>query len=230
MVNIIPMNTSKQRNFSNDTYSRSPYKSSDPGAKTNQAKSKSKSNFNLSSSTPNIDTRTYYGGSFCLDFCSYLENKTKKYTSTHILNTELYPKFSYRTLDDLRTLDCYQILQKDDQDELFQIYDKIFNIKSKSSQVNKSVAEFILWIAKHRCYLMESLIEKLSRYYKQYGINNPFQYDYYVLNPYTFLYNRSYIKYFPISKIAMDGINLIDNKTPVSKNFYRLDRTVKTRL
>jgi len=168
-----------------------------------------------------VDTtkiKKYYGGSYCVDFIKYIKDGTKRYTNSedNILAMEIQPKFSYTRLDILNNTMCDKILKKDDQDELYQIYNKIYLIDNKS----KSIKDFIIWIANNKCYLMDALISKMSRYYK---INNPFYYDYYILDPLTFLYNRNYIYFYKTSALDINSITLKDQKNIVQYNKYRLN-------
>jgi hypothetical protein len=128
------------------------------------------------------------GGNYCNDFINYLSNGTKRFAETKILYLELQPKFSYYDLDLLKTTPPTRVLDKRDRDDLYQIYDKIYKLNESNKN---TIAEFILWIIKNRCYLIEQFITKLRRLYRE---NNPFFNDYYILDPNAYLYNRKLIK------------------------------------
>ena len=57
-----------------------------------------------------------------------------------------------------------------------------------------NLRDFFSWIIENKCYLVEILVSKFDRIYKT---DNPFEQDYYILDPNTFLYNRGYIQTYP---------------------------------
>lgn len=162
---------------------------------------------------PKSNTELYfYGGTYSLDIYNYLVNNNKRYENTKILNIELTPKYSYYMLDKLKHTDVYKILRKDDNDEIYQIYDKIYKDVGKNN-----VKDFIIWIIENKCYLIDTLINKLIRLYKY---NNPFNEDYYILDPNTFLYNRGFIATYP--KYIVDfEFNLKRNVNSIPINGYK---------
>ena len=163
-----------------------------------------------------LQDKSKYLGSYCVDFYLYLKNGIKRYENTKIINIELQPKFSYRLLDKLKTVNFDLILKKDDQDELYQIYDKIF----RNEKMN-SMADFFVWIADNKCYLMETLMLKMERFYQ---FDNPFVYDYYILDPITFLYNRQFLQTFPAYIANARTVTFKDSKNIMPKNDYRTVR------
>lgn len=133
------------------------------------------------------------GGSYCNDLYQYLNTGIKKYSEINILNVELRPKFSYHDLNYLKTVSPINILAKDDIDELYQLYNKHYKFLKKEN----SIAHFYLWlIEENKCYLLDLLIQKIDRIM---GNNNPFKNDVYILDASTYLYNRKYIKSYPIN-------------------------------
>ncbi|AYV81210.1 MAG: ADP-ribosyltransferase exoenzyme domain protein [Harvfovirus sp.] len=161
-------------------------------------------------SSASINSRQYLGGSYCVDFYKYLKYGEKKYKDG-ILNIELRPKFMYDQLDLLRDVDHLKILKKDDQDELYQIYDKVY----KNA---RNIADYYLWIAENKCYLMDVLVAKMERFFH---VDNPFENDWYVLDPVTFLYNRRYVQTFPAFVVDGGPLMLKDSKNIMPKNEYR---------
>lgn len=162
--------------------------------------------------TVNVIENKIMGGTYCIDFYQYLKSNVRKYKT--ILHLELQPKFSYYALDKLRTVGKDAILRKDDQDEIYQIYDKIYQNTS-----NPNLADFYVWMADHHCYLMEILVFKMERFFR---IDNPFHSDYYILDPLMYLYNRKYIDTFPQKIARASEVIFKDSKTIMPKNDYRL--------
>ena len=140
--------------------------------------------------TENIsETDVVYGTSFCIDIYNYLKTK-KKVKKMDI--QELYPKFSYYQFDLLFITDPNVILKKDDRDELYQIYNKLYYTTQDSSKFN--LADFYIWIIETRCYLLDIYISKINRLYIT---NNPFSLDYYIFDYNYYLYNKEYIDELP---------------------------------
>lgn len=172
-------------------------------------------------------SKEYLGGSYCIDFYTYLKSGIKKYSDADILNIELQPKFSTHALDALKTISHTKILRKDDQDELYQIWDKVYineprpnaNNGKNPTQLTHNMADFFIWIAENRCYLMDKLVYKMSRFFT---INNPFEQDYYLLDPTSYLYNKKHIDILPSYVVNTSRVNLIDSKNILPKNEYRL--------
>lgn len=129
-------------------------------------------------------------GSYCVDFFNYLANGKKKYSDIGVLNVELQPKFSYRDLDKLKKFSPKLILLKEDRDELYQIYDKFFKQIAKTD----TISEFYIWLKENKCYLIEQFVVKIDRLIE---ITNPFRNDVYILDPFTYLYNRKQINTYP---------------------------------
>jgi len=127
-----------------------------------------------------------FGGNYCVDFYQYLVKKEKKYDHLNMLNVELYPAFSYYDLDMLKKISVNKILNKQDG-ELYQIYEKLY-LKTNH---NDNIADFYIWLKNTKCYLLDKYTQLIDRIM---GKNNPFKYDYYILDPISFLYNRNYIK------------------------------------
>ena len=160
-----------------------------------------------------VQENEFYGGSYCVDFYEYIKNDTKKYKNSNVSTTELQPKFSYHQLSKLKTVSPEALLRKDDQDELYQIYDKIF--KPTVTDEQNTVAAFYIWIIENKCYLVEVLISKMDRIFP---IDNPFQFDYYILDPITYLYNKRHILAMPkfVTSTSTDI-----KKNILQKNKYR---------
>jgi hypothetical protein len=130
-------------------------------------------------------------GSYCVDIHNYITKKTKRYDGFGALNIELKPKFTYSNIDMLYVMDAELILNKKDNDEMYQTYDKIFKVDNSK----RTVIDFYRWILKNKCSLLDSFIIKLNRIFV--NGTNPFLNDVYILDPATFLYNRKLIKIYP---------------------------------
>ena len=129
-----------------------------------------------------------YGGSFCVDIYEYMKNKTKKFKDHDIPEIEIKPLFSYYDIDILNTLNVEKILDKMDNDELYQIYDKVYK------DDKNTITSFYFWLKENKCYLLNDYIKKISRILKN---KNPFENDAYVLDGGSFLYNRKLIDIYP---------------------------------
>lgn len=163
-----------------------------------------------------LEEDQYYGGKYCIDFYNYMKYNIKKFTDSKLLSSEIYPKFSYYSLDKLKEISPLKILNVNDPDELYIIYDKLYKDNHKDN-----LWDFYIWIIEHKCYLIQFLTEKFDRIFTQ---NNPFRLNYYLLNPDVFLYNRKYIttvKLFSPEKILeeigfdkyIEKINIIPGRT-----------------
>lgn len=139
-----------------------------------------------------IEEYNYFGGRYCIDIYNYLINGVKRYEKSKILSIEMNAKYSYYLLDKLKNINPIKILKKEDTDEIYQIYDKTY--KDYADESKNNLKDFLSWIIENKCYLVEILVSKLNRVYK---VDNPFEEDYYILDPNTFLYNRGYIETYP---------------------------------
>ena len=163
------------------------------------------------------------GGNFCIDFYKYLKNKEKRF-QTSIDSTELKPQFSYYELDRLKTVDPMKILNHDDRDEIYQMYEKTYKPYTKESEHN--IASFYLWMINNQCVHLDTLVNKIERLYQD---NNPFNSDYYVVSPMRLLYNKGLIKEIPILKQSKKKKpDTIDDRVP--KNEYRVQNFRKSRV
>jgi hypothetical protein len=157
----------------------------------------------------------YLSCSYCVDIWKYLKNGEKRYEQTNCLNIELRPKFSYRDLDMLKTLDIMMVLSKSDNDECYQIYDKLF----RQTSLPQTVSEFYLWLKDNKCYLIDTFTKKISKVLQT---ENPFINDMYILEPASYLYNRKMINTYPIyESILSDPKKKLQG---LNKNYYRTNR------
>lgn len=153
--------------------------------------------------------RTYYGGNYCVDFYNYLKHGIKKYT---FMPFDLKPQYSFFELDRLKTISI-DTLFNEDKDELYQIYQIMYKVNFPDS----NISDFYIWIVDNYCIYLEDLLEKINILYET---NNPFLKDYYIIDPFSFLYNQQLVdeysteldklkKEFPMNKYRS---NTIDNK------------------
>ena len=156
------------------------------------------------------------GGSYSADLYQYMTTGKKRYSEINLLNIELKPMFSYYYLDTLKTTSPQKVLLKDDRDELYQIYDKIFLHEVDKSEDN--IAYFYVWLKTRKCYLIDYLARKITRLF---GSHNPFIRDYYLLDPQTYLYNRKLISTYPIN--INREVTIKRNILKENKNDYRIN-------
>ena len=135
-------------------------------------------------------------GNFCYDFYRYLKNNEKRFYIENIKSIEISPLFNYYDLDYLKSLDINKVLEKTD-DELYQIYIKEYKLLYPTAKVSS----YFIWILENKCYLIETLIHKLNKIYKNF---NPFKRDIYILNSKIFLYNNNLIKIYGSISIDYD--------------------------
>ena len=165
------------------------------------------------------------GGNNCIDFKLYLKNKIKKYNNDKIkINiSELKPQFSYYELDRLRTVDpLLKVLDKNDHDEIYQIYIKTYKPFVDKSKLN--LVDFYLWMIENHCESLDMFIDKFSRFYNQ---NNPFDNDFYILDASTYLYNNGMIDEIPFVADqsvdqSADKLSTDEKTKDMPKNEYRL--------
>lgn len=154
------------------------------------------------------------GGNYCTDIYQYLTTGTKKYSDINILNVELQPIFSYHDLKFLNSTSPDKILLKDDRDEIYQIYDKQY----KTLKKDDTIGSFYVWlIEQNKCYLLDMFVIKIDRILGK--NNNPFRYSMYTLDPFTYLYNRKYIKHYPVTTTINKSI--MRSLLKENKNEYR---------
>jgi hypothetical protein len=154
----------------------------------------------------------HYGGSYCIDLFQYFTLGLKRYETDNIINIEINPKFSYYELDILKTTNVETILVKNDRDECYQVYDKIYKLE----ELKPNISDYYIWLQKNKCYLLDTFITKISRFL---GVNNPFLNDWYILDPATFLYNRKLITNYP----TFQHLNINPKRNIFeNKNNYRL--------
>lgn len=171
------------------------------------------------------DIKIYRGGNYCIDFYKYLKSKERRFQNKllNIDSIELKPSFSYYELERLRTTSPLKILNKEDRDEIHQIYSKIYKLYIKEDKDN--IADFYIWMVENQCVYLKLLIKKMNRLY---NINNPFEHDYYILDASRYLYNRELIKELPVIKESKTKNELIRDSVP--KNEYRLQFYKKERV
>jgi hypothetical protein len=147
-------------------------------------------------------------GSFRTDFLNYFLNSTKRFENI----SEIQPRFEYFQLDRLKRLNPSEILHQNESDEMYQIW-----IQSKT----KTIAELYLYVVNNYCNLIGILENKIKRVFKGMQSSfNPFLFDYYVLEPYIWLYKNKYISYLPtLDKQIVDIPLVVEEK---NKNRYRL--------
>ena len=151
-------------------------------------------------STDELGGITYYGGYHSLDVYNYLNSGIKRFDHMQINKLELKFMYSYSDLDMLDKTSPIKILNKNDNDELYQIYLRNYQQSHKDKD---TIRHFYLWIIKRYCYLISKLVEKMSRLYTT---SNPFDTIIYILHPDTYLYNRKLIDHVDDSMVVSYSI------------------------
>jgi hypothetical protein len=170
--------------------------------------------------------KLYMGGNFCIDFYKYLKSKERRFQNDKIKldSTEVKSQFSFYELDRLKTIDPFKILKHEDRDELYQIYKKTYQPHTKEMYHN--LADFYVWIVQNQCVHLELFIKKMDRLY---NVNNPFNNDYYIVNPMRYLYNKGLIKEIPtLKKSKKKKESTLGDRIP--KNEYRIQYYRKARV
>lgn len=175
------------------------------------------SNLNDNNKENNFDeitTKVYYGSYYSYDINKYLVENKKRFINKNFNKIEIRELFNYSELDKLKKIKPDTILNKKDNDELYQIYHRNYSKTNK----NNNLSDFYLWIIKNYCYLTNILINKMKRIFI---INNPFENLFYSINPYIYLYNKKLINYIPSisNEINNNNIKLIYNGD--QNNFVR---------
>jgi hypothetical protein len=130
------------------------------------------------------------GGNYSLDFLRYLIDGTKRYDATGIASAELSALFGYNELDRLRQIKPSKVLNEKDRDDIYQLYVRNYLSESKGNTSMDNLADFYIWMAENRCYLMDMLVGKINRLYKAHPSINPFRKEVYRLDAMAYLYNR----------------------------------------
>jgi len=151
----------------------------------------------------NINREQFYGGNYSVDIYNYLKNKKKRF---NIDSMVLKAGFNYYHFDRLRKTSPSAILNKSDRDELFQMYSKVYRGSN-----DDNLSDFYVWVVENHCYLAKTLVLKMYRMYHQ---DNPFEKDYYILEPSGYLYNNGFIE-------TYQNMDLIEKDTFIPKNDYR---------
>lgn len=162
-----------------------------------------------------------YGGSFCLDLYEYFKDikRFEKYGD----GGDIRPKFYSYQIDKLKDMNPEKILNKEDQDEIYQLYEAYY-LPTKGTQ---TIGQLFIWIAENYCHLMEIFIFKFDRIFPT-KEHNPFTNDYYILDPYMYLYNNNIIKVMPKS-VARLNIDIVHDVLTYDNNLINIGQTNKNR-
>lgn len=134
----------------------------------------------------NLDMK-FRNGSYCYDFYQYYKTGYQRYKDSGMKNIEIMPMFSFHDLDTIGNTSPERILNREDQDELYQVF-KVYREDHPNT-----IKDFYIWLKENKCYLLDLLIDKIDRITK----NNPFKQDVYILDPFVFLYGRNYVSIYP---------------------------------
>jgi hypothetical protein len=151
------------------------------------------------------------GGTYCVDFYKYFTKSKTKYDS--ISSLELQPNFTYKQLDIMLVVSPFDILNKNDPDDIYQIYDKAY-LQSIPDIEYDNLADFYIYLIEHKCYLVNTFVEKLNRLFNKNV--SPFVLHSYNLDPYAYLYNHELIGYYPDDDSYHSETNIKTNKNKKS--------------
>jgi hypothetical protein len=155
------------------------------------------------------------GSNYCVDIYNYLKNGKKRYDSMDSL--EIKPGYSFYSLDRLENIQPDEILTRRERDEIFQIYEEVY--KDLYSKDKQNLKDFYVWMVNNNCFLTKELINKFS---KIFTTNNPFNMDYYTLDPILYLYNKGLInELVTLRKSEYKDIKI--RQLSENKNRYRLN-------
>lgn len=182
-------------------------------------------NFIRNSNTDVTDCNNLFfeGGNYTEDFYDYLKYNKKKYNVTGIK-----AGFDYEKLNSLHKASPKIVLSKDDRDELYQIYSRMYEPNVKDE--DKTVAKFYIWLIETHCQYTKYLTDKLYRLFIN---DNPFDKDYYVMNTVNFIKGKNLMSTEKLEKKKLVVQSISKIKHP-NKNKYRLQinnnsRTYSTR-
>lgn len=159
-------------------------------------------------------------GNYCKDYYNYL-----KYKKLRFSDTEIKSAYSTYQLDRLYDTNPRKILKKRDRDEIYQIYTKSY--KPFVDKNKDNLADFYIWLIDNHCIFVSTLVDKMERLYG--AENNPFNMDYYVLKPITYLYNKNLIDDINYDDKVVFNNEPVQRKEILDQNTYRLDEKLGTR-
>lgn len=116
------------------------------------------------------------GGNYSLDLYNYLKHDIRRFAGVN----QIRPVFSYDHLNRLKTTSVSKILSKEDRDELYQIYWKVF-LEVENKKEFDNIAYFYVWVIDNYCYLTSELVHKMHKLFP--ADTNPFLNDFYELFP-----------------------------------------------
>lgn len=169
-----------------------------------------------------VKTKVFYGGNYCLDIYEYLKHGKQRFIDEKIDRTIIQEHFSYYDLDRLRNIRPDKILRREDRDDIYQIYMKIYKSNSKNKD---NLADLYVWIVDNHCINTNLLVKKMIRIFSS---NNPFMQDFYILAPKRYLYNKGLIDYTPNIEQKLETYEP-DKNIVIPKNRYRLDSSRRLR-
>lgn len=149
----------------------------------------------------------HYSGVICTDFYNYITKKQKRFNNTpsNIIN----PRFNYNVLDYLETIKINKSFFNKKYMVLRYLFTKIYTRYYKTDLSNITLKDFYLWLCENNCYYIKYFIKSIV-YLPQFKANNPFENDYYVFYPMTYLYNNKLINYLPVIQSSQITNNMRD--------------------
>jgi len=149
---------------------------------------------------------------YCEDVYDYIKNKKKRFVNI----SGMVDNFHYFQLDKLNKTKALQILNKNDKDDIYQIYEKIFLEVSNSHTLN----QFYIFILENFFYKISNVENKMYRLFPL-KETNPFLNKYYTFSPYIYLFNQKKISFIPDSSTKASKLVLGDDYKNINNNQYR---------
>lgn len=155
----------------------------------------------------NINDYSYDITNYCNDIYQYLKNGTTRFSEEDqmIFSDTL----NLQKLDRLTKTKPLDILSKTDKNELYNIYMNVYT--QHYSKENDNLKDFYLFIIENFFYYVKFLEQKMDVLYND--RTNPFIRRYYVLETYTYLYEKNIIQFLPYIKTKF----LMDDKINIRK-------------
>lgn len=138
----------------------------------------------------------HYGGVINTDFYKYITKGKKRFNDPKLTSNIIQPKFNYYNLDYFNKIKINKHFFDKNDKVVKKLYEKIYN---RYFNNNKEVLlkDFYLWMCDNNCYYIKDLIKNISNLPEFKG-DNPFENDYYIFYPMSFLYNNNLINIMPI--------------------------------
>ncbi len=137
----------------------------------------------------------HYKGIICTDFYNYITKRQKRFDN--IPSSIISPRFNYNVLDNFDTIKITKSFFNKKYMVLRYLFTKIYIRYYNTDLNNITLKDFYLWLCENNCYYIKHFIKSII-YLPQFKSNDPFNNDYYLFYPMTYLYNNKLINYLPV--------------------------------